>query len=114
VITSPVLTAPLALGPGDFTLTWSGGSGFVDVMFDFYTGNAVCRFDAAAGTGVIPSDAIRASAFTGSYFVIATPNEVQTLLTDWAITAIASIDSTWPDGSSAFGQVTVTPPPPGP
>lgn len=108
MITSPAAGATLALGPGDFTLTWTGGSGFVDVLFDVGSDSAVCRFDAAAGTGVIPMSAIRASAVTGSYFVIETSNEVKTTLPDWSITTTASIDATWPDGTAAVGTTMVT------
>jgi len=106
VITSPPPTATLALGASDFALTWTGGSGFVDVLFDFYSGNAVCRFDAALGMGTIPMAAFHPG--PASYFVIETSNEVKTTLTDWAITTTASVDATWPDGTAAVGTATVT------
>jgi len=107
-ITSPASATTLALGPADFTLTWTGGSGFLDVLFAVGSDNAVCRFDAAAGTGVIPIEAIRASAVTGSYFAIETSSEIETTLTDWTITTTASIDATWSDGTAAVGTAMVT------
>lgn len=110
VITSPAPTSTLVFGPDDFSLAWSGGSGFVDVLIDFYTGNMVCRFDAAAGAGVIPMSALRQA--PASYFVIETSNEATTTLPGWAITTTASVDATWPDGTAAVGTAMVALPQP--
>ena len=90
----------------DFTVSWSGGgSGKVQVALNSSMADQriMCRFDASAGTGKLPSAALQTFAVGGGGFAMASITEEQAIAGDWAVDVSAYFNAVWPDNSIVSG-----------
>jgi hypothetical protein len=109
-ITSPPKASnlPITRSSG-LTVTWTGGTTgtqVVSLMDDgFESTRAVfCRFDASAGTGAIPPEALTLLHTEQGTFSMATITDSSVDAADWHIDLEAYWSSVWPDDTLVTGQ----------
>jgi hypothetical protein len=92
-------------------VTWTGGTtGKQFVSLDGGTGRNTrlfCRFDASAGTGTIPPDALMMLPAGQGGFAMATITETSVDAGDWRVDLEAYYNAVWPDDAIVSGPTMV-------
>lgn len=91
----------------DLVVTWTGGTGVVDVSMsggiDDVSGFD-CHFDASAGHAAIPSDAMSAATLQGTLNFLSLTTTTQTV-GPWSVTANLAFQAVWSDGRAAKASI---------
>lgn len=105
---SPYLMVNRAAG---FSLTWTGG-GSGKLMVSLFGGTnqttrVTCKFDASAGTGMIPAAALMTLPAGNGGFAMAAITETSVTSGDWGVTLEGYYNAVWPDDSIVSGPTTL-------
>jgi len=105
--TSPYLMITRASG---FTVSWTGGSGTLFVALFGGTNQATrvnCRFDASAGSGTVPVDALMMLPAGNGGFAMAAITETSVTAGDWGVTVEGYYNAVWPDDAIVSGPTSL-------
>lgn len=109
ITTPPAPTGDLIIPVAqDFMVGWTGGNGLVQVALGNLGGGdlVVCRFQASAGSGVIPQAMLaQLDNGAGATFTIDSVGFARTYLGDWRVEVTATFSGMWPNDTIAFGNV---------
>ena len=104
---SPYLMITRASG---FTLSWTGGSGKLFVSLDGGTNRSTriqCKFDASAGSGTVPADALMKLPAGNGGFAMAAITETSVTAGDWGVSIEGYYNAVWPDDAIVSGPTTL-------
>jgi hypothetical protein len=91
----------------DLVITWTGGSGSMQILAAAAATTVQCLFPASDGTGTIPHAVLAALSGPLATFDFASVDQDEVIAGDWHVTITAAFPAVWPDGTSAVLSVDV-------